>query len=226
MIAGGGNIGARLAGRLEGKYRVQLIERDANRTRELSELLSKTIVNIGDASSRKLLDELGIGETDVFCAVTNSDEANIMASMLAKKMGARKVMTLINNPAYVDLVQGGLIDVAVSPEQATIGSILRHVRRGEIQQAFSLRRGAAEALELIARGDHRSSKVIGKSIDEIKLPEGATIGAVVRGEEVLMGHNYITIQPDDHVIVFLAEKNPRKLTEIERMFQPGTEYLL
>ena len=226
MIAGGGNIGARLAGRLEGKYRVQLIERDANRTRELSELLSKAIVNIGDASSRKLLDELGIGETDVFCAVTNSDEANIMASMLAKKMGARKVMTLINNPAYVDLVQGGLIDVAVSPEQATIGSILRHVRRGEIQQAFSLRRGAAEALELIARGEQRSSKVIGKSIDEIKLPEGATIGAVVRGEEVLMGHNYITIQPDDHVIVFLAEKNPRKLTEIERMFQPGTEYLL
>ena len=106
------------------------------------------------------------------------------------------------------MVQGGLIDVAVSPEQATIGSILRHVRRGEIQQAFSLRRGAAEALELIARGEQRSSKVIGKSIDEIKLPEGATIGAVVRGEEVLMGHNYITIQPDDHVIVSWPRKTP------------------
>ena len=226
MIAGGGNIGARLASRLEAKYRVQLIERDANRTRELSEQLNKTIVNIGDASSRKLLDECGISDTDVFCAVTNSDEANIMASMLAKKMGARKVMTLINNPAYVDLVQGGLIDVAVSPEQATIGSILRHVRRGEIQQAFSLRRGAAEALELVARGDARSSKVIGRSIQKIKLPEGATIGAIVRGDEVLMGHHHIEIQPEDHVIVFLAEKNPKKLQEIERMFQPGAEYLL
>ena len=223
MIAGGGNIGARLAGRLEGKYRVQLIERDANRTRELSELLSKAIVNIGDASSRKLLDELVFGETDVFCAVTNPDEANIMASMLAKKMGACKVMTLINNPAYVDLVQGGLIDVAVSPEQATIGSILRHVRRGEIQQAFSLRRGAAEALELIARGEQRAAAKYWKTIDD-RCPR-APLSEPWSEEEVLMGHNYITIQPDDHVIVFLAEKNPRKLTEIERMFQPGTEYL-
>lgn len=226
LIAGGGNIGARLASRLESKYRVQLIERDASRTRALSEQLSKAIVNIGDASSRKLLDECGIAETDVFCAVTNSDEANIMASMLAKKMGARKVMTLINNPAYVDLVQGGLIDVAVSPEQATIGSILRHVRRGEIQQAFSLRRGAAEALELVARGDKGSSKVIGRTIDKIKLPEGATIGAVVRDDDVLMAHNYIEIEPNDHVIVFLAEKNPRKLQDIERMFQPSAEFLL
>ncbi|MGB0956984.1 MAG: Trk system potassium transporter TrkA [Litorivicinus sp.] len=226
LIAGGGNIGSRLASRLEGKYRVQLIERDANKNRELSERLNKTVVNTGDASSPKLLEECGIQDTDVFCAVTNSDEANIMASMLAKKMGARKVMTLINNAAYVDLVQGGLIDIAVSPEQATIGSILRHVRRGEILQAFSLRRGAAEALELVAVGDAKSSKVIGKTIDNINLPDGATIGAVVRGEQVLMGHNYIVIEPNDHVIVFLAEKSQRKLNDIERMFQPSTDFLL
>lgn len=135
-------------------------------------------------------------------------------------------MTLINNAAYVDLVQGGLIDVAVSPEQATIGSILRHVRRGEILQAFSLRRGAAEALELVAIGDSKSSKVVGRTIEKINLPDGATIGAVVRGDDVLMAHNYITIEPNDHVIVFLAEKNQRKLNEIERMFQPATDFLL
>ena len=226
LIAGGGNIGSRLASRLENKHRVQLIERDNKRTRELSETLNKTVVNIGDASNRALLDDCGIADTDVFCAVTNSDEANIMASMLAKKMGARKVVTLINNAAYVDLVQGGLIDVAVSPEQATIGSILRHVRRGEIQQAFSLRRGAAEALELIAVGNKKNSKVVGRAIDEIELPTGATIGAVVRGDDVLMAHNYVSIEEHDRVIVFLAEKNQRKLRDIERMFQPSTEYLL
>ena len=130
LIAGGGNIGARLAISLENQYRVKLIERGQTRCKELSELLNKTVVLQGDASDQDLLLEERIDDVDVFCAVTNSDEANIMSSMLAKKLGARKVMTLINNAAYVDLVQGGLVDIAVSPEQATIGSLLQLVRRG------------------------------------------------------------------------------------------------
>ena len=154
---------------------------------------------------------------------SNSDEANIMSSMLAKKLGARKVMTLINNAAYVDLVQGGLVDIAVSPEQATIGSLLQLVRRGSIQAAHSLRRGAAEAIEAVAHGDERSSRVVGKKIGDIALPGGATIGAIVRNDEVLIAHDHIEIEHQDHVIMFLTDK--RKITDIERLFSVAPTFL-
>ena len=223
LIAGGGNIGARLAISLENQYRVKLIERGQTRCKELSEILNKTVVLQGDASDQDLLLEERIDDVDVFCAVTNSDEANIMSSMLAKKLGARKVMTLINNAAYVDLVQGGLVDIAVSPEQATIGSLLQLVRRGSIQAAHSLRRGAAEAIEAIAHGDARSSRVVGTPISEIDLPSGATIGAIVRENEVLIAHDNTKIEHQDHVIMFLTDK--RKITDIERLFSVAPTFL-
>ncbi len=223
LIAGGGNIGARLAISLENQYRVKLIERGQTRCKELSEILNKTVVLQGDASDQDLLLEERIDDVDVFCAVTNSDEANIMSSMLAKKLGARKVMTLINNAAYVDLVQGGLVDIAVSPEQATIGSLLQLVRRGSIQAAHSLRRGAAEAIEAIAHGDARSSRVVSRHISEIDLPSGATIGAIVREDEVLIAHDHTKIEHQDHVIMFLTDK--RKITDIERLFSVAPTFL-
>jgi trk system potassium uptake protein TrkA len=223
LIAGGGNIGARLATSIENQYRVKLIERGQLRCKELSEMLNRTVVLQGDASDQDLLLEERIEDVDVFCAVTNSDEANIMSSMLAKKLGARKVMTLINNAAYVDLVQGGLIDIAVSPEQATIGSLLQLVRRGSIQAAHSLRRGAAEAIEAVAHGDERSSRVVGKKIGDIALPGGATIGAIVRNDEVLIAHDHIEIEHHDHVIMFLTDK--RKITDIERLFSVAPTFL-
>ena len=223
LIAGGGNIGARLAISLENQYRVKLIERGQTRCKELSEILNKTVVLQGDASDQDLLLEERIDDVDVFCAVTNSDEANIMSSMLAKKLGARKVMTLINNAAYVDLVQGGLVDIAVSPEQATIGSLLQLVRRGSIQAAHSLRRGAAEAIEAIAHGDARSSRVVSRPISEIDLPSGATIGAIVREDEVLIAHDHTKIEHQDHVIMFLTDK--RKITDIERLFSVAPTFL-
>ncbi len=223
LIAGGGNIGARLATSIENQYRVKLIERGQIRCKELSEMLNKTVVLQGDASDQDLLLEERIDDVDVFCAVTNSDEANIMSSMLAKKLGARKVMTLINNAAYVDLVQGGLVDIAVSPEQATIGSLLQLVRRGSIQAAHSLRRGAAEAIEAVAHGDARSSRVVGRPIDQIDLPAGATIGAIVRDGEVLIAHDHVQIQHQDHVIMFLTDK--RKITDIERLFSVAPTFL-
>jgi trk system potassium uptake protein TrkA len=222
FICGGGNIGQRLAQTLESRYQVKLLERDHDRCILLSENLRKTVVLEGNAADKDILLEESIENTDVFCAVTNDDEANIMASLLAKRLGARKVFTLINNPDYVDLIQGGDIDVAISPQQTTIGSLLTHVRRGDVVNVHSLRRGAAEAIEAIAHGDHKSSKVVGKRLDEIALPQGATIGAIVRHNEVLIAHDHLRVQPDDHVILFLVDKT--RVREIEKLFAVGLTF--
>ncbi|HEY9134597.1 MAG TPA: Trk system potassium transporter TrkA [Pseudomonadales bacterium] len=219
IIAGGGNIGERLAEATETRYSVKLIERNATRCYQLSEILNRTIVLQGSASDQDLLLEENIEETDVFLALTNDDEANIMSSMLAKRLGARKVMALINNPAYVDLVQGGEIDIAISPQQVTIGSLLTHVRRGDIVNVHSLRRGAAEAIEAIAHGDQSSSRVVGRAIGDIDLPEGATIGAIVRNDQVMIAHDSIVVEPNDHVILFVVDK--RRIRDVERLFQVG-----
>ncbi|MAY39825.1 MULTISPECIES: Trk system potassium transporter TrkA [Spongiibacter] len=219
IIAGGGNIGERLASAVEGRYNVKIIERSYERCRTLSEQLRHAIVLHGSASDHELLAQENIEETDVFLALTNDDEANIMSSLLAKRMGARKVVTLITNPAYVDLVQGGEIDIALSPQQITIGSLLTHVRRGDIYNVHSLRRGAAEALEIIAHGDSRSSRVVGRRLDEIDLPDGVTIGAIVRGEEVMIAHSHLTVESEDHLILFLVDKSKIKL--VEKLFSVG-----
>ena len=222
FICGGGNIGYRLANTLESRYQVKILERDHERCVMLSERLQKTVVLEGNAANKDILLEENIESTDVFCAVTNDDEANIMASLLAKRLGARKVLTLINSPDYVDLIQGGDIDVAISPQQTTIGSLLTHVRRGDVVNVHSLRRGAAEAIEAIAHGDHRSSKVVGKRLDEIHLPPGTTIGAIVRHNEVLIAHDHLRVQPDDHVILFLVDKS--RIRDVEKLFQVGLTF--
>jgi trk system potassium uptake protein TrkA len=219
LIAGGGNIGYRLAKTLESKYRLKLIEHGEGRAKFLSENLAKTVVLMGSATDQALLEEENIENIDVFCAVTNDDETNIMSSMLAKRLGARKVMTLINKAAYVDLVQGGVIDVAISPQQTTIGSLLTHVRRGDVVNVHSLRRGAAEAIEAIAHGDKLTSKVVGRTIADIDLPKGTTIGAIVRGEQVIIAHEDIMVESDDHIILFVVDK--RRIQEVERLFQVG-----
>lgn len=219
IIAGGGNIGYRLSKALEKNYRIKLIEHNAERARFLSENLNRTVVLHGSATDKALLEEENIENTDVFCALTNDDEVNVMASLLAKRHGARKVMTLINKADYVDLVQGGMIDVAISPQQATIGSLLTHVRRGDVVNVHSLRRGAAEAIEAIAHGDAMSSKVVGRRVGDIKLPPGTTIGAIVRGEAVIMGSSDVVVESDDHVILFVMNK--RHIADVERLFQVG-----
>ena len=217
IIVGGGHIGLGLARQLEGKYGVRIIESNKDRCYELSETLNRAIVLAGDASDRDLLLEENIEETDVFIAVTSEDEANIMSSMLAKSLGAKKVITLINNPAYVDLIDGSDIDIAVSPQQSTLGSILTHLRRGDVVRVHSLRRGAAEAIEAIAHGDAKSSKVIGKKLEDINLPASATIGALIRGDKVLIAHDDIVVEADDHLILFVVDK--RKIHEVEKLFQ-------
>jgi len=219
VIAGGGNIGLRLARALESTNQVKLIERSRERAREISEQLNRTIVLHGDAADEELLLEENIDTADVFVAVTNAEEANILSAMLAKRLGAHKVLALINKPAYAELVETGTIDIAISPQQITLGTLLAHVRRGDVVKVHSLRRGAAEAIEAVAHGSARGSRVVGRAIDEIRLPRGAAINAVVRGDEVLMAHHDTVIEAEDHVILFVTDR--RQIDEVERLFEVG-----
>jgi trk system potassium uptake protein TrkA len=223
MLAGGGNIGLRLARALEGKLQVKLIERSKDRARLLSEELSTAVVLHGDAANESLLREENIEDVDVFCAVTNDDEANILSAMLAKRLGASKALCLINRLSYVDLVEGGAIDIAISPRQSTVSALLAHVRRGDVVKVHSLRRGAAEAIEAVAHGDRHNSRVVGRRLDEVKLPPGTTIGAIVRGEEVIIAHHDTVIQAEDHVILFFVDKKRTK--DVESLFQVGMKFL-
>ncbi len=217
MIAGGGNIGAGLARLLEHNHEVKLIEHSAKRAYHLASELNKTLVFTGDSSDQELLIDEHIDQFDVFIAVTNDDEANIMSSLLAKRLGVRKTMVLIQRSAYIDLVHGSNIDIAISPQHATISALLTHVRKGAINNVYSLRGGAAEAIEIVAKGDKNSSKVVGRAIQSIKLPPGTSIGAIVRGEQVLIAHSNTMIMEEDHVILFMVNK--RYISEVEKLFQ-------
>ncbi len=223
MIAGGGNIGLRLAESLEADYKVKLLEVDPETARIASEALKNTIVLNGDSADEELLMDEDIDRTDVFCALTNADEANIISSMLAKRLGARKVMALINRAAYVDLMQRNTIDIAISPQQATIGSLLAHIRKGDVVVVHALRSGAAEAIEAIAHGNTTSSKVVGKAIGDVDLPQGTTIGAIVRGDKVLMGKKRTVIEAEDHVILIVSDK--KHVAAVEALFQVGIIFL-
>jgi trk system potassium uptake protein TrkA len=223
VIAGGGNIGVRLAMALEQTNQVKIIERDPIRARAISEQLNKAIVLVGDAADEELLLEENIDSVDVFCALTNSEEANILSSMLSKRLGAHKVMALINRASYVDLVEAGSIDIAISPQQVTIGSLLAHVRRGDVVKVHSLRRGAAEAMEAIAHGTKEESKVVGRAIEDIDLPKGTAIVALVRGDQVIIAHHDTVIETDDHVIMFLTDR--RKIEKLETLFQVDVSFV-
>jgi trk system potassium uptake protein TrkA len=217
VIAGGGNIGFRLARTLEKSNQVKLIERNPQRARQVSERLESTIVLNGDAADEELLVEENIDSADLFAALTNSEEANIMSALLAKRLGAKRVMALINRPTYGELMENSGIDVVISPQTITIGSLLAYVRRGDVVRVHSLRRGAAEAIEAVVHDTEGKSALIGKRVDEIRLPDGASILATVRGEQVLMGHHDTVIEAEDHVIVFVSDR--RHVEAVERLFQ-------
>jgi len=219
---GGGNIGGYLARILEADYAVKIIDRNPQHTANLSRTLNRAVVLQGDTTDKAMLLEEGIDRADVYCVVTNDDEANILSAMQAKRLGVRRVMALINRTAYVDLIEGSDIDVAISPQQATIGSILTHIRRGDIINVYSLRRGAAEAIEIVAHGDRSNSRVVGRTVAELTLPAQTTIGAIARADKILIGDKRAVIQSGDHVILFIVDK--RQLPEIERLFQVGVTY--
>ena len=241
MIAGGGNIGLRVASTLGKSYQVKLIELDRQRAESIAGKLDDTLVLVGEATDEDLLAQENIDETDLFLALTNDDEDNIMAASLAKRLGCKRVLALINRRAYADMVQGGPIDIGLSPAQVSIGALLTHVRRGDVAKVHSLRRGAAEALELIAHGDKKTSKVVGRRIDELPVIKGAHIGAIVRRSSdpevlyrdglpskefidyVIIPHHDTVIESDDHVIVFCTRK--REVTQVEKLFQVGFHFL-
>ncbi len=229
IIAGGGRVGLRLARQIARQMHVKIIETDPRRCEYLTtQLPDSALVLRGDSTDEDLLEAEHVQDADLFLALTSDDEDNIMSCLLAKRMGAHRVLALINRKAYADLVQGTgtQIDIAISPSQAVIGELLAHVRRGDVAAVYSLRRGASEALEAIARGDRKSSRVVGRRIEEIPLPAGAQIGAIVRdvvggdgtpGREVIIPHHDTVIETDDHVIVFVPRK--RMVRQVEKLFQ-------
>jgi trk system potassium uptake protein len=241
MIAGGGNIGLRLAKSLENRYEVKLIEGRKDRAEVIANEFENTLVLLGDATDEELLERENIAEMDLFLAVTNDDEDNIMSGSLAKRLGCKRVVALINRRAYADMIEGGPIDIGISPAQVSIGTLLAHVRQGDVAEVHSLRRGAAEALELIAHGDEKTSKVVGRKIGEVDWPHGVTVAALVRNfdkavvvgqtddwtaitrhGEVVIAHHDTVIRPDDHVIVFCTSK--KLVKKVEKLFQVGFHF--
>lgn len=222
VIAGGGNIGVRLALALESGNNVKVIERDRERARRIAERLNKAIVLHGDAADEELLLEENIDSADVFVAVTNADEANILSAMVAKDLGCKKVMALINRPSYAELVESGAIDVAISPQQITIGSLLTLARRGDMVKVHSLRRGRAEAIEAIAHGTPETSRVVGRRVEQIQLPPGASINVILRGDQVLEAHHDMEVEVNDHLIMFLTDR--RQVEAVERLFQAAVGF--
>ena len=239
MIAGGGNIGYRVARTIEDRYQVKIIEAQQRRSEWLARELRSTLVLRGDSTDERLMEEENIDDMDVFLALTNDDENNIMASLLAKRRGCWRAMALINRRSYVELLEAGAIDVALSPALISIGTLLAHVRRGDVTTVHSLRRGAAEAIEVVAHGDASSSQVVGRRIRELPAIDGAHVACIVRerrpgggprphgapppGREVIMPRPDTVIETDDHVIVFLVSK--KLIPRVERLFQVGVGYL-
>ncbi len=223
LIAGGGNIGVSLAKALEDRYGVKLLERSKERTRQIAESLQNTIVLAGDCTDEDLLREENIDQTDVYCALTNDDESNILSAMLAKRLGCARVIALINRPAYAELVEGdSSIDIAISPQQVTLGALLTYIRAGTMVRVHSLRRGMAEAIEAVALGDLRTSRVIGRPLEELELPSSANVVGVIRGEKLLIAHHDVVVEPNDHLIVFLHDK--RELGQLEALFRTGATW--
>ena len=223
FIAGAGNIGMRLAQSLESSgYQVKLVERDEERARRVSEQLENTVVLQGDAADEELLRQENIDSMELFCSLTNEDEANILSSMLAKRLGARRAMAIVNRSSYIDLIESSVLDIAISPRLSTVSALLSHVRRGDVVAAHSLRRGVAEAIEAVAHGDPKTSKVVGRKLSEIKLPEGATIGAIMRNDDLIELNDDAVIEDGDHVIIFVIDK--RRIHDVERLFQVSATF--
>ena len=240
MIAGGGRVGLHLAlalGKEPGRYLVKIIEDDGARCIELaSRLPSDVLVLQGDTTDENLLGDESIDEIDLFLALTDDDEDNIMSCLLAKRMGARRVLALINRRSYADLMHGTQIDIALSPAQAMLGELLAYVRQGDVQAVHSLRRGVAEALEIVVRGDRKTSRVVGGKVSELSLPRDVHIGLIVRGlpespevsaddlrePQVIIPRSSTVLESNDHVVFFLPHK--RLVRDVEKLFRVSATF--
>ena len=218
MIAGGGNVGTILAAKLSEKFSTKIIEKNQSRSKYLSETLEGIVVLNDDISDESLLENEGIKDVDYFCSVTNDDQMNILSSKLAKDLGAKKSIAIINKPSYRKLVSKE-IDVVVSPEDVTIGSLLASVRASDVVKVHSLGFGEAELFEVIIHGDKNTSKVVSKKISDLELPQGCRIGAIYRNESVILAQDDIEICSEDRLIIFLLNK--RDFPKLAKLFQVG-----
>ena len=218
-IAGGGHIGTALAERLQHSHRVSVIEFDRNRAEEAAKSVGDGIFHTGDATDRTKLLECEIMDTDLFCAVTNDDEINVMSCLLAKKEGARQTVALLSKDSYLDLIHRTSIDVAISPQRSTASSILAFVREHSVQTAQRLRIGDAEIFEIEISGSEGENKASGKSIHELKLPQNVHVGAVVRNRDVLDLDQEPKLEEGDRVVVFVPKSGG--VPDAIKLFQPS-----
>ena len=210
VIVGGGDIGYNIAEQIDedGSYKVKVIERNEERCRWLAERLDKSIVISGDGTDRDLLMEESVNETNTFIAVTDDEEANILTSLLAKRLGADRCITLIDKPEYLSMVSTIGIDVAVSPRLCSVSDILQFVRRGNILSVKTLLEEKLEALETVAM---ETSDIVDRPLRDIKFPHGAVIGAVERDGEVILPGGDFVIKPGDKVAIFALTKSIPKV---------------
>jgi trk system potassium uptake protein TrkA len=239
MVAGGGRSACGWRARSPASTTIKIIEQQRARCEYLAtQLPADVLVLQGDSTDEDLLGDENVQDMDLFLALTSDDEDNIMACLLAKRLGARRVLAVINRQAYADLVQGTQIDIAISPSHAVIGELLAYVRRGDVEAVHSLRRGAAEALEGIVRGDAKTCRMAGRRIDEIGLPKARRWARIVRGlhladgsevepeyakPRVIIAHHDTVVQPHDHVIVFVPRR--RMVREVEKLFQVSATFM-
>ena len=218
IIAGGGHVGKRLAMALQNDHQVKIIEKDTTRAHKIANDLDRTVVLHGDCADEALLLDESIDSTDLFCAITENDGVNIVSASLAKSLGARKSICLLNHVSYSKLLPGTGIDVAVLPNQETLGSILKHVRQGDVAQVSSLCGGTAEAIEAVAHQSNDLNSVVGRRVDAISFPEGIVMGALIRGKQVISIHCDTVFEEGDHVVMFVMDK--KLIVHIEKKFQP------
>ncbi len=221
LILGGGNIGLFLAQEVEREHprvNTKIIESNRERAELIAGQLSRTVVINGDVLDSEILEEANVAATETVVAVTNDDETNILASLLAKRYGSQRVVTLINKDLYQPLVGSLGIDVAVNPRNITVSTILQHVRRGRIHSVHTLREGFGEIIEAEAL---ETSSLVGAPLRDVKLPSGVLLGAIVRDGKVIMPRGSTVVEAKDRVVLFAAADAIRK---VEKLFSVQLEY--
>ncbi|KMY66991.1 potassium transporter TrkA [Desulfocarbo indianensis] len=219
VVVGGGAIGRLVAaGAAKRGVKVRVIERDEARCEAMVEQLEDVMVLHGDGTDLSLLEEENIGAADVFAAVTDDEEDNVLIALLGKKMGAKRTIARVAHMGYVPLVSTLGLDLVVSPRFAAVGAILRHLRRGKVLSVAALKDEGAEVIEVLAQ---ETSALVGKPLAQVKLPAGALVAAVVRQGEVLIPGGATVVEPGDHLVIFLLRK---VLSKVEKLLTVSLEY--
>ena len=213
MITGGGNIGKHLSDSMSGNFQVKVIEKNEDRSEYLSEVLDDVTIINADSSNEDILLEENIEHMDVFCALTNDDEANILSAMLAKKLGSKTVMSIINKTSYSDLVEKQEIDIIISPEDLTIGALLTHIRKGSILKAHSLMHGFLELLEIEVR-DNPDTKILGKNIGQLNLSENIVLCCIIRNNEFIFDSSNILLEQSDRLVCLVNKKDVKQIEDL------------